>query len=315
MHKIIQALLVAGLTFGAPTAPAMARALEEPEAEVGTIALGDDISLRHMVVRSPDPKGVVLFLHGFPETLYVWQDMSAALAGDYEIHAFDWPGYGQSSRPAGDAFDYSPRGYAKILKDYIAKAGIDRSKLTIYATDIGALPALLAALDDPEIARTIIVGDFAPFDRPHYMQERLQKLKMPETAEEVRAQLNAGRDEIFENSTRRGLAPEAQFELSEVYQEDRRRGWSHGAMSSADAFTRYYLNFSRDQNFFESNIARLKTPVKVMWGEKDVFIDHAMGAELARNIGVEFQLLPGIGHFPHLQDPKGAAEEVRSTFR
>lgn len=313
MTMILHAALAAGLVLGAAPVAAQPRA-PTPKAEIGTIALDQDITLRHMVVRGPESKGTVLLLHGFPETLYVWKDMAAALTDEYEVRAFDWPGYGQSSRPAADKFAYAPRDYARVLKDYIAKAGIDRSKLTIYATDIGALPALLAALDEPDIARTIIVGDFAPFDRPHYLQERLQKLKSPETAEAARAQFNAARDDIFENSTRRGLVPEAQYEVPQAYQDDRLRGWGQGAMTSADAFYHYYSHFSRDQNAFESNIARLKTPVKVIWGEKDVFINPAMGAELAQRIGVEFRLLPGVGHYPHLQDPKGAAEEVQAAL-
>jgi len=314
MSRIVKAALAASLALGALPASAQLNETPVPKVEIGTIALDQDITLRHMVVRSAEPKGTVLLLHGFPESLYTWQGMAAALADEFEVHAFDWPGYGQSSRPAADIFAYAPRDYARVLKVYIAKAGIDRSKLTIYATDIGALPALLAALDDPEIARTIIVGDFAPFDRPQYMQERLQKLKSPETAEAAREEFNKARDDIFENSTRRGLAPEAQYEVPQVYQEDRLRGWSQGAMTSADAFYHYYSHFSRDQNFFEANLGQLKTPVKVMWGEKDVFINPAMGAELAQRIGVEFRLLSGIGHYPHLQDPKGTAEEVRSSF-
>ncbi len=315
MSGIFKAALAASLALGPLPASAQLPYAPAPKVEIGKIELDRDITLRHMVVRSADPKGTVLLLHGFPESLYAWQGMAGALADDYEVHAFDWPGYGQSSRPTADIFAYAPRDYARVLKDYIEKAGIDRSKLTIYATDIGALPALLAALDDPEIARTIIVGDFAPFDRPQYMQERLQKLKSPETAEAARDEFNEARDDIFENSTRRGLPPEAQYGVPEAYQEDRRKAWGQGAMTSADAFYHYYSHFSRDQNFFEANLARLKTPVKVMWGEKDVFINPAMGAELARRIGVEFRLLPGIGHYPHLQDPKGAAEEVRSSFR
>lgn len=314
MIRTVKAALAASLALGPLPASAQLGDAPAPKLEIGTIALDRDITLRHMVVHSPEPKGTVLLLHGFPETLYVWQGMAAALSDNYEVHAFDWPGYGQSSRPAADIFAYAPRDYARVLKDYIAKAGIDRSKLTIYATDIGALPALLGALDDPEIARTIIVGDFAPFDRPQYMQERLQKLKSPETAEAARDEFNKARDDIFENSTRRGLAPEAQFGVPEAYQEDRRKAWGQGAMTSADAFYHYYSRFSRDQNFFEANLARLKTPVKVMWGEKDVFINPGMGAELARRIGVEFRPLPGIGHYPHLQDPQGAAEEVRSSY-
>ena len=147
----------------------------EQKVDIGFFEIDKDITLRRMVVHSLRPKGTVLFLHGFPETLYAWKDISLALADDYEVHAFDWPGYGLSSRPTVDRFSYAPKDYAHVLHEYIRKAGIDTSKLTIYATDIGALPALLLALEKPDIARTIIVGDFAPFNRPHYMYESLQK--------------------------------------------------------------------------------------------------------------------------------------------
>ena len=143
--------------------------------DIGFFDVGSDITLRRMKAGPPSPKGTVLLLHGFPETLCAWTEISRELSADYEVHAIDWPGYGLSSRPGADKFSYSPKDYARILGEYIKKAGIDTSKLTIYATDIGALPALLLALEDPQIARTIIVGDFAPFNRPQYMYESLQK--------------------------------------------------------------------------------------------------------------------------------------------
>ena len=274
-----------------------------------------DITLRRMVLRSPKPKGTVLFLHGFPETLYAWKDISLALADDYEVHAFDWPGYGLSSRPAVDRFSYAPKNYAHVLNQYIAKAGIDTSKLTIYATDIGALPALLLALEKPDIARAIIVGDFAPFNRPQYMYESLQSLKAGPAMDQVRAALNKNRDEILANTFTRGLPKEAVFEVSQEFKDDMLRGWSHGAMTTADAFSHYYSHFTRDQDYFESQLSRLGTPVKVIWGEKDLYIKQEMGAELAQRIHAKFAPLPGIGHFPHLQDPKQTIDEVRVSFR
>src|SRR5262249_54469808 len=114
--------------------------------------IDENITLRRMVLRNSNPKGTVLFLHGFPETLYAWKDIAKALADDYEVHAFDWPGYGLSSRPTVDRFSYAPKDYARVLDRYIGKAGIDTSKLTIYATDIGALPTLLLAVERPDIA-------------------------------------------------------------------------------------------------------------------------------------------------------------------
>lgn len=286
----------------------------EGTADIGFIEIDREIKLRRMLVHNPRPKGTVLFLHGFPETLYTWKDISLALGDDYEVHAFDWPGYGLSSRPTVDRFSYAPKEYARVLNEYVRKAGIDTSKLTIYATDIGALPALLLALEKPDIARTIIVGDFAPFNRPRYMYESLQKLRGP-LADQARAELNNNRDDILENAFRRGLPKEAQFEVSREFNDDMSRGWNQGAITTADALAHYYSHFTRDQDYFESQLARLKTPVKVVWGEKDLYIKTEMGVEFSGRIHAELTLLPGIGHYPHLQNAKQVIEEVRASFR
>jgi pimeloyl-ACP methyl ester carboxylesterase len=283
-------------------------------AEIGFIDIGSDMKLRRMLVRNPRAKGVVLFLHGFPETLHAWKDISLTLASDYEVHAFDWPGYGLSSRPPVDRFWYAPRDYADVLKQYIRKSGIDTSRLVVYATDIGALPALILALDEPTIAKRIIVGDFAPFDRPQYMHANLQSLKSRPSSDRTRAHMNNTRDEILENAFRRGLSIDEQFELSQDLREDMLRGWSQDSMTSADAFYHYYSHFTRDQNYFESQLSKLKTPVTVIWGEKDFYINKEMGTELANRASLELVVLSGVGHYPHLQDPKRTIKEIRASF-
>lgn len=317
MPKLFTVAFAAILSAGAACAPASAQAPTEStaKANIGFIDVGAGMTLRRMVVHNPKPKGTILLLHGFPETHYAWHRISLALADDYEVHAFDWPGYGLSSRPPADDFSYAPRDYARVLKAYIEKARIDRSKLTIYATDIGALPALLVALDEPRIARRIIVGDFAPFDRPQYMHERLQRLKSRPSSDQARIQLNNQRDDTLNNAFTRGLLEDSQFEIPDAFKKDMVRGWSQGAITSADAFYHYYSHFTRDQNYLESNLARLKTPLKVVWGEKDVYISKDMGIEFAKRTKSELTLLPGIGHYPHLQDPKRTIAEIRHSPR
>lgn len=286
----------------------------DPTAEIGFVALGPDLKLRRMIVRNPQAKGTVLLLHGFPETLYAWKDVALTLGREYEVHAFDWPGYGLSTRPAVDSFSYSPMDYARVLKGYIAQSGIGTSTLIIYATDIGALPSLLLALDEPAIARKIIVGDFAPFDRPQYMQENLQALKSKPSSDLVHAAMNRNRDEILENAFRRGLSKGEQFELSREFKDDIANGWSQDGMTVADAFYHYYSHFTKDQEYFESQLQRLKTPVKVVWGEQDFYIKKEMGIEFARKVDAPLDVLPGIGHYPHLQIPRRTIEEIHSAF-
>jgi pimeloyl-ACP methyl ester carboxylesterase len=308
--------LAAAVSVSLAAVTGSASAHDDPSArtDIGFLKVNSDIQLRRMVVHSPKPKGTVLFLHGFPETLYAWKDIAVSLGSDYDVHAFDWPGYGLSSRPPVERFSYAPKDYANVLRDYIAASGIDKTKLVIYATDIGALPALLAALDDPAIARKIVVGDFAPFDRPQYMYASLQSLKVKETADATHAYMNKTSEEILANAYRRGLSKEEQFDISPEYATDMAKGWSQGSLTAADAFYFYYSNFTRDQNYFESNVGRLKTPVKVVWGEKDLYIKTDMGAEFAKKVNTELKVLPGLGHYPHLQAPRQTVEEVRAVF-
>jgi pimeloyl-ACP methyl ester carboxylesterase len=284
--------------------------------EIAYVQVNPDIQLRRMVSGPARPKGTVLLLHGFPETLYAWKGVAARLSRDYQVHAFDWPGFGQSSRPGADRFAYAPRDYAKVLRDYIQVSGIDRSTLVIYATDVGALPALLAAIEQPDLARQIIVGDFAPFNRPQYMSDRLQALKVPASSAAVRNAMNSNRDEILENAYRRGLEKDEQFDISPDYRADMEQGWISGAaITPVDAFSHYYAAFTRDQDYFEANMARLKVPVKVVWGERDIYIKKEMGEELASRNQLPLTILPKLGHYPHLQDPQGTAEEVRAAFK
>ncbi|MGO8369259.1 alpha/beta hydrolase [Rhizobium ruizarguesonis] len=311
--KTVNAASVAA-TPSSHTAEAFASTQAAQDA-VDFIEIDEVLTLRRTIVRAPAPKGTVLFLHGFPETLMVWKGIATTLARDYDVHAFDWPGYGQSSRPILARFSYAPREYAQVLKAYIERAGIDRSNLVIYATDIAALPVLLLALDEPTIARQIVVGDFAPFDRPQYMWENLQNLKAEPTASPTRAYMNKTSDEILQNVHRRGLSPAEQFDLPAHVQQDVTRSWSLDGMTSADAFAHYYANFTRDQHYLEANLTRLKTPVKVIWGEKDLYITSEMGTEFAGKIGAKLDVLPGIGHFPHLQSPEQTVEEIRASFR
>jgi pimeloyl-ACP methyl ester carboxylesterase len=111
------------------------------------------------------------------------------------------------------------------------------------------------------------------------------------------------------------LPEEEHFEVAREFKDDMFRGWTQGAMTSADAFSHYYSNFTRDQDHFESQLARLKTPVKVVWGEKDPYINKEMGVEFAERVRAKLTLLPGIGHFPHLQNPMLAIDEVCDAFR
>jgi pimeloyl-ACP methyl ester carboxylesterase len=126
--------------------------------------------------------------------------------------------------------------------------------------------------------------------------------------------LNAGRDDTLENAFKRGLPESSQFEISSEFKADMAHGWGNGELTSADAFYYYYSHFTRDQDDFEARLGQLKTPVKVVWGAADIYIKSEMGAELAERVHAELKLLPGIGHYAHLQAPDQTVGEIRATL-
>ena len=78
------------------------------EPATGFVRISPDITLRRIVVAPAKPKGTVLLLHGFPETALAWNQVARQLGADYEVHAFDWPGYGGSGYVSAERFEAEP---------------------------------------------------------------------------------------------------------------------------------------------------------------------------------------------------------------
>ncbi|MFJ4290928.1 hypothetical protein ACIP1U_14235 [Cupriavidus sp. NPDC089707] len=91
-RPLLQRLLAFALILGAPMASAIAHAapsarMQARQPDIGWIEIDENISLRRMVVHHPGAKGTVLFLHGFPETLYAWKDIALSLGDDFKVGA------------------------------------------------------------------------------------------------------------------------------------------------------------------------------------------------------------------------------------
>ena len=157
------------------------------------------------------------------------------------------------------------------------------------------------------------MGDFAPFDRPQYMYPSLQSLKSKPSSDATRAYMNQTRDEIAGERLQERLVQGLEVQVFREFKDDMARGWNQENMTSADAFYHYYSSFTRGYHL-ESNLNRLRTPVKVIWGEKDLYIKTDMGVEFARRSNTRLSILPGVGHYPHLQSPRQTIDEVRASF-
>lgn len=103
-------------------------------------AEGDSETVRWHYVEAGDGEPVV-FLHGLPESWFMWHRQIDALAATHRVIAIDLKGYGQSDKRTGD---YRQEGVAEQLLALLDRLGLDRFNLvthdrgTVIADYLGA---------------------------------------------------------------------------------------------------------------------------------------------------------------------------------
>ena len=103
-----------------------------------------------------DPgRPTLLLLHGFPTSSHMFRNLIPALADKYHVVAPDYPGYGFSSMPAVDEFDYSFDNMARIIEKFTDEIGLDR--FSLYMMDYGAPIGFRIATSRPERIETLII--------------------------------------------------------------------------------------------------------------------------------------------------------------
>uniref|UniRef100_UPI0025982825 alpha/beta fold hydrolase n=1 Tax=uncultured Methylobacterium sp. TaxID=157278 RepID=UPI0025982825 len=64
----------------------------------------------------PRDAPVLLLLHGFPTASHMFRDLIPLLADRYRVIAPDLPGFGNTTSPGRDAFDYSFDRLAEVIE-------------------------------------------------------------------------------------------------------------------------------------------------------------------------------------------------------
>ncbi len=104
----------------------------------------------------------VLLLHGFPTSSHMFRNLIPALADKYHVVAPDYPGYGNSSAPPVDVFDYSFDHLTDVIEKFTEQIGLN--SYSIYMMDYGAPVGFRLAVRHPERVQTLIVQNGNAYD-------------------------------------------------------------------------------------------------------------------------------------------------------
>lgn len=113
-------------------------------------------------VRSGGQGTPLLLLHGHPQTHALWHKVAPQLARHHTLVLADLRGYGDSSKPVGEAdhANYSKRTMAQDMLTVMRALGYER--FDVLAHDRGARVAHRLAQDHPEAVRRLVLLDVAP---------------------------------------------------------------------------------------------------------------------------------------------------------
>jgi pimeloyl-ACP methyl ester carboxylesterase len=239
---------------------------------------------------------VLLLLHGFPTSSFMFRDLIPRLADQYRVIAPDLPGFGFTEVPEKRNYTYSFEALAGTIEAFTDALGLNR--YAIYIFDYGAPTGLRLALRHPERVTALIsqngnayeegLGDAWGPIRTYWSQPTAENREVIRqnvlTLETTRWQYTHG----VENPE--SVPPES-YTLDMALME--RPG---NKEIQLDLFLDYASNvklYPKFQEYFRTS----KPPLLAIWGKHDPFFIPA-GAEAYRkdlpNARVEFL---NTGHF------------------
>ena len=104
----------------------------------------------------------ILLLHGFPTSSHMFRNLIPALADKFHLIAPDYPGFGNSSMPTVDEFQYTFDHLAEIVNKFISQMELER--FSIYVMDYGAPIGYRLAVKNPEKIEALIVQNGNAYD-------------------------------------------------------------------------------------------------------------------------------------------------------
>jgi pimeloyl-ACP methyl ester carboxylesterase len=114
----------------------------------------DGLNIFYREAGSPS-NPTILLLHGFPTSSHMFRNLIEALADRFHLVAPDYPGFGNSSMPTVEEFDYTFDRLAQVMEKFTEAVGL--SKYSLYVMDYGAPIGFRLATKHPERVEALIV--------------------------------------------------------------------------------------------------------------------------------------------------------------
>ncbi|TWU61686.1 Haloalkane dehalogenase [Crateriforma conspicua] len=103
----------------------------------------------------PADAPTIVLLHGFPTSSHMFRNLIPGLSDRFHVIAPDYPGFGNSSMPSVDQFDYTFDRLADVIGHWLDQREIKRYSL--YLMDYGAPVGFRLAVRHPDRVQSLVI--------------------------------------------------------------------------------------------------------------------------------------------------------------
>ncbi len=278
---------------------------------------GEEFPVQHVRIHGEDVayrrggRGpVLLLLHGMAGSSSTWIAAMRLLQQDYTVLAPDFLGHGKSAKPLTD---YSLGNHASGIRDFLHVLDIERA--TVVGQSFGGGVALQFAYQFPEHCERLGLVDAGGLGREVSVLLRLLTLPGIEYAMPVLfpSFARGWGDSVVKFLGDRGVRHARATEMWRAYR-------SLTEHENRQAFVRTMRAVIDPGGQSVSATSRLylaaHMPTLIVWGDQDKIIPVAHAYQAHEAIpNSRLEIMPGVGHFPHVEEPVRFVEILRDFIR
>jgi pimeloyl-ACP methyl ester carboxylesterase len=248
----------------------------------------------------------VLAIHGLGATKGSFLPTLAALSDRFRVIALDLPGFGDSDKPIGAAYD--PPFFARACTDLLDALALDRVHL--IGNSLGGRVALEVALRRPDrVDRVALLAPSLAWRRARPWVP-LVRLTRPELG-----LVQVTPRPIVEGIVRR-LIPGASHGWAAAGVDEFLRSYltPSGRAAFYAAARHIYLDQPHGADGFWSRLAGLEPDALFIWGRRDRLVPIGFKRHVADTVSHARHLELDCGHVPQIERPRDAHDAIASFF-
>ncbi|MFA7033531.1 MAG: alpha/beta hydrolase [Bacteroidales bacterium] len=239
----------------------------------------------------------LILLHGYLETMYIWNEFIDLISDDYRVIAIDLPGHGLSGSTQVNTMDFD----AQTVKEVLDKCGVQHA--SIGGHSLGGYVALACCDLYPEVFDKLILFNSHPFPDPvEKVNDRGREIGIIENGK-LGVLASASIPKMYSNVNLRRLDDKIMetVEICDAHDPQGIVASIKGMMQRPDR-----------QEF----LLNTKIPVLLIYGQTDNFMQAEMIDKLKDKFkNVKFLEAPLTGHNSFLEAPDIVLKGVKEFLR